>query len=116
MLTLAHDVRVMRADRGFFCLPEIDLGMPLAPGMTAIVKARLPGAVAHEAVVTGRRYGGEDAARLGIVAEAVAEDDVLPRAIELAAAQAGRAGSNLAVLKRGLYGDVLPVLEEGALR
>ena len=26
MLALAHDRRVMRADRGWFCLPEIDLG------------------------------------------------------------------------------------------
>ena len=27
MLALAHDRRVMRSDRGWFCLPEIDLGM-----------------------------------------------------------------------------------------
>jgi enoyl-CoA hydratase/carnithine racemase len=54
-------MRVMRADRGFFCLPEVDLGLSFAPGMSALVRARLAPAVAHEAMTTGRRYGGEQA-------------------------------------------------------
>jgi enoyl-CoA hydratase/carnithine racemase len=41
MWALAHDMRVMRADRGFFCLPEVDLGLTFAPGMTALIRARL---------------------------------------------------------------------------
>jgi enoyl-CoA hydratase/carnithine racemase len=115
MLTLAHDARVMRGDRGYFCIPEVDLGMPLAPGMAGIIRGRLPIGVAHEAILTGRRYGGDQAAELGIVDEAVAVDQVLPRAIERAAEQAGRAGPILATLKRGLYADLVPVLEAGAL-
>lgn len=31
LLALAHDYRVMRADRGFFCLPEIDLRLAFPP-------------------------------------------------------------------------------------
>ncbi|MFL5839604.1 MAG: enoyl-CoA hydratase-related protein, partial [Thermoleophilaceae bacterium] len=34
MLALAHDWRVMRADRGFFCLPEADINIPFTPGMS----------------------------------------------------------------------------------
>ena len=41
MLALAHDLRVMRADRGFWCLPEADIGIPFATGMSALIQARL---------------------------------------------------------------------------
>ncbi|MEZ5179747.1 MAG: enoyl-CoA hydratase/isomerase family protein [Acidimicrobiales bacterium] len=58
MLAIAHDVRVMRSDRGYWCLPEVDLGMPFTPGMNALIPARLPAMTAHEAMVTGRRYTG----------------------------------------------------------
>src|SRR5436305_155137 len=36
MLALAHDWRLMRADRGFFCLPEADINIPFTPGMSAL--------------------------------------------------------------------------------
>ena len=29
MFSLAHDFRVMRADRGYWCLPEADINLPL---------------------------------------------------------------------------------------
>jgi enoyl-CoA hydratase/carnithine racemase len=38
MLALAHDIRIMRDDRGFLCLPEVDLHMPFTPGMNAIIR------------------------------------------------------------------------------
>ncbi|WP_234401850.1 enoyl-CoA hydratase-related protein, partial [Thermobifida halotolerans] len=61
MLSLAHDFRVMRADRGFWCLPEADINIPFTPGMSALIQARLAPQTAHEAMVTARRYGGHDA-------------------------------------------------------
>ena len=38
MLTLSHDARVMRADRGFWCLPEVDIHIPFTPGMSALIQ------------------------------------------------------------------------------
>ncbi len=113
MLAMAHDARVMRADRGYWCLPEADMGVPLAPGMTQLIAAKLPIATAHAAVVTGRRWGGEEAVGAGIVDEAVAEDQVLARAVEAAAAQAG--GQATAVLRVGLYGPLLDTLDRAEL-
>src|SRR4051794_6110677 len=81
MLALAFDQAVMREDRGYFCLPEAALGLPFTPGMNALITARLNPPVAHEAMVTARRYGGHEALAAGIVAETAAEADVLVRAV-----------------------------------
>jgi enoyl-CoA hydratase/carnithine racemase len=110
MLALAHDERIMRADRGFFCLPEVDIKIPFTPGMSALIASRLPVATAHEVMTTGRRYGGEDAALAGIVEEAVGEEEVLPRAIERAAALAGKDPATLQTIKQRLYQDALAAL------
>jgi len=55
MLTCGFDMRLMRADRGYWCLPEVDLGLPLTDPMFAVVSARLPHATLHESIVTGHR-------------------------------------------------------------
>ena len=41
VLRARHDHLVMREDRGYFCLPEIDLGIPFPEGVTELVAARL---------------------------------------------------------------------------
>jgi enoyl-CoA hydratase/carnithine racemase len=112
MLAVAHDFRVMRADRGFFCLPEVDINIPFTAPMAALIQARLSKAAAHEAMTTGRRYGGADAAAAGIVDDAVGEDEVLPRAIERAAALAGKDGATLAAIKEGMYAEALKLLRD----
>ena len=113
MLALAHDLRVMRADRGYFCLPEIDLatGRPLTPAMVALVAARLPAQTFHEAITTGRRYGGQDAAASGIVQHALPEDELLAGALSLASEQADRDPETRRSLKRALYRRALAALE-----
>jgi enoyl-CoA hydratase/carnithine racemase len=110
MLTLAHDFRVMRADRGFWCLPEVDIGLPFSPGMSALVQARLTPQTAHEAMVTGRRYGGTDALAAGLVDAAVAEDAVRDTALELARGLTGKAGDTLGTIKARMYAPVLAAL------
>ena len=110
MLALAHDARVMRADRGYFCLPEVDIAIPFTPGMAALIQARVPQPAQHEAMTTGRRYGGAQAQQSGIVDEAVAEDAVLTTALERAGALTGKAGPTLGAIKEGMYAGALRLL------
>ena len=107
MLALAHDFRVMRADRGFFCLNEVDIGLSLHPGMVALVRHRLAAGVVRDVVLTGTRFGGAEARERGIVNEAVPADQVLPRAIERAATLAAKDRQTYAALKRGINADLL---------
>ena len=110
MLALAHDIRVMRADRGFFCLPEVDIGLPFTSGMSALIQAKLIAPVAHEAMTTGRRYGGTDAAAARIVDVAVPEDDVRSVAVERARAAGGKQAETLGTIKTGLYSTAAALL------
>jgi enoyl-CoA hydratase/carnithine racemase len=112
MLALAHDQRVMRADRGFFCLPEVDIRIPFTHGMNALIAARLSKRSAHEAMTTGRRYGGVDAQAAGIVDHAVEEQRVLAQAVELAAGLAGKDPATLGAIKRRLYEAPLAALRD----
>src|SRR4051812_3515540 len=112
MLPLAHDWRVMRADRGFFCLPEADINIPFTPGMSALIQAKLTPAAASTAMVGAQRFGGEAAAEAGLVDSAVGEDVVRPAAVALAAANAGKQGATLATIKRRMYAPVLATLAD----
>ena len=112
MLSLAHDFRVMRADRGFWCLPEAEINIPFTPGMSALIQARLTPQTAHAAMTTARRYGGRDALAAAIVDRAVDEDAVRPAAIEIARAQAGKAGPALGTIKARMYRAVLDGLRD----
>lgn len=112
MLALACDERIMREDRGYFCLPEVDIRIPFTPGMDALIKARLTPQVAHEAMTTGRRYGGPDALAAGIAQQAVAEDAVVPAAIARAAELAEKDPTTLATIKQRLYAPALMTLRD----
>jgi enoyl-CoA hydratase/carnithine racemase len=114
MLALAHDWRVMRADRGFFCLPEADIDIPFTPGMNDLIRAKVTPQTATEAMVGARRYGGEDAKAAGLVDATATEDEVLARAVELAAAHAGKQGPTLATIKERLYAPVLATLRDAS--
>ena len=40
-ISLACDYRVMRADRGWFCISEVDVGVPIGPPMTNLLKSKV---------------------------------------------------------------------------
>jgi enoyl-CoA hydratase/carnithine racemase len=84
MLATAHDIVIMREDRGFWCLPEVDLGLPLTSTMFEVVAAHLPGATLRESLLTGRRFPGTEALSAGIAHELASQDSVVPRAMERA--------------------------------
>lgn len=111
-LSLGHDFRVMRTERGYWCMPEIDMKSPLHPGMTAIIEARVPRQTAHELIVTGTRYTAEAALAKSIVDHAVPEDRVVPQACEIAAQYAAKADPAMTALKKGMYPHTLEALAQ----
>lgn len=110
LLAFAFDERVMRADRGFLCLPEVDIGVGLTPGLARLAAVRTTPRVAVGTILQGRRYGGEEAVAAGLAEAAVPLENVRATAVERAAALTGKAGPTLGVVKRNLYADVVEAL------
>ena len=109
MLASAHDQVIMRADRGYWCLPEVDLGLPLTPAMYAVLAAHLPASTLAHAALTGRRYSGPEALAAGIATESVPEDAVVARAVDIASGLAGKDRNVLRVHKKLLYGQAISI-------
>jgi hypothetical protein len=68
--------------------------------------------VAHEAMTTSRRYGGQEALAAGIADRTADEQSVRTAAAELAAAQAAKAGPALGTIKSRLYAPVVAALRD----
>ncbi|MEI8147782.1 MAG: enoyl-CoA hydratase/isomerase family protein [Actinomycetes bacterium] len=111
MLSLTADYRIMRSDRGYWCLNEVDINMFLPPNMADVVLARMPKNSALEAMNTARRYSAAEAKEAGIV-EAIAEgDDVLAKALEYAAMIALKNRRGIATHKEYIFGDLARQLQ-----
>lgn len=84
LISCAFDYRVMREDRGFWCMNEAEIGLALDERLWSILTNRLPKATAVVAATTARRFPAPDALRLGIIEEMAGEDVLLTRATDVA--------------------------------
>jgi enoyl-CoA hydratase/carnithine racemase len=110
MLGIAHDFRVMRVDRGYFCFPEVDIHIPFSPGMAALIQAKLTPGAAVEAMTTGRRYGGADAEAIGLVTATAPQGEVTSAAVDLATALKGKDPGTLRAIKSTMFASVTAAL------
>ncbi|HVB19220.1 MAG TPA: enoyl-CoA hydratase/isomerase family protein [Acidimicrobiales bacterium] len=89
LLSCAFDTRVMRVDRGYWCMNEAEIGLALDRTLFSILEHRLPRATAIDAAITARRFSAPEAKSLGIVEHVADAEDVLGRAVEIAQTYAG---------------------------
>jgi enoyl-CoA hydratase/carnithine racemase len=111
MLGIAHDFRVMRSDRGYYCFPEADIQIPFTEGMAALIQAKLTPAAALEAMTTARRYGGPDAEAIGLVTATAPEGKVTAAAVDLAAGLKGKHAPTLKAIKSTMFSAVTAALQ-----
>jgi len=107
MSALCHDVRVMRADRGFLCANEMQLGMRIPDPELALFRHKLPLPIFFETVQLARRWTGPSALQAGIVQQTCEVDGLLEKCLELAGQLAPLAANreNYGGQKESIYGE-----------
>tara|TARA_B100002049_G_scaffold67526_1_gene48999 strand:- start:72 stop:734 length:663 start_codon:yes stop_codon:yes gene_type:complete len=83
-LASVMDFRLMRADRGWFAFTEIDVKIPPSPRLYLMADLLPNKQAVRELLLTGRRVGGDEAQKLGLVDESHLQEKLLPRAMEFA--------------------------------
>ncbi|MEV3903272.1 enoyl-CoA hydratase-related protein [Mycobacterium sp. NPDC050551] len=110
MLAVAHDYRVMRDDRGYFCFPEVDIRIPFTPGMAALIQAKLPPQTAVTAMTTGHRYGGREALAAALVDDTAPEAGIVEAAAQRLQPILGKDPGTLGAIKTTMYAAVSEAL------
>ncbi len=77
IMACACDFRFMKADRGFFCFPEVDINIPFLPGMLAILKKAIPRYKLEEMVLSGKRCGAAELERDRVLVKACENEEAL---------------------------------------
>ena len=77
ILSCACDFRFMKSDRGYFCFPEVDLGIPFLPGMVAFVRKAVPEYQFNNMKLTGKRVGAEELAAHHVIEKACPDADTV---------------------------------------
>ncbi len=98
ILACACDFRLMLSGRGFFCFPEVDVGVPFMPSMIKFVSRIMPPQVFNELLLTGRRVVAEEMVDMGFAVKACADKQTL---IEEAVAYAATFEK-----KRGIFSEM----------
>lgn len=107
MMALCHDVRIMRADRGFICANEVQLGMRIPEPELALFRHKIPMNAFFETVQLSRRWTGPDALDAGIIQQTASLEALRETAMEKAR-QLAPLGANREIYggqKERLYGE-----------
>ncbi len=112
IMSCACDFRFMRADRGFFCFPEVDINIPFMPGMQAVVRRALPEYKFAEMALMGKRVGGAEAEADHIVVKAFPDEASLLSESLTFAQSFAKNRPIFAEMKRRMNKHVIEIIEK----
>jgi enoyl-CoA hydratase/carnithine racemase len=112
IMACACDFRFMKADRGFFCFPEIDINIPFLPGMLAIVRKAMPYYKLEELVLSGKRAGAAELEAHHVIVKACDNEEVLMREALAFAKTFNKKRPIFGEMKKRLYGSIIEIMEK----
>ena len=112
-MALSCDYRIMREDRGWFCVSEVDVGVPVPPAMMGILRGKLPANTARDALLTGKRYTADEAIAAGIADGKAPMENLQEQARALASQLATKEPGIFKTLKQTWFGHMAEALVAG---
>jgi enoyl-CoA hydratase/carnithine racemase len=113
IMSCACDFRFMRQDRGFFCFPEVNLGIPFRNGMNAMIKKAVPMYKLLEMQFSGNRYSATELALHHIIVKACADKEALMSEAMAFAGTFQKKRGIFGELKKRLYKDIIDIIDTG---
>jgi enoyl-CoA hydratase/carnithine racemase len=111
-MACACDFRFMKADRGFFCFPEIDINIPFLPGMLAIVRKAIPGYKLEELVFSGKRTGAAELESHHVIVKACDNEESLMREALAYAKAFNKKRAVFGEMKQRMHRSIIEVMEK----
>ena len=110
MVCCAFDFRFMRSDRGFFCFPEVDLGLPFLPGMIALVEKAIPMYKFEEMKYMGKRLTAQECEEHHIIRKACHINDLMDEVLTFAKGLNKRRDI-IREMKKGMYSYIVHIMD-----
>jgi enoyl-CoA hydratase/carnithine racemase len=111
IMSCACDFRFMRSDKGFFCFPEVNLGIPFRAGMNAFIKKAVPMYKLVEMQLTGNRYTAKEMEAHHVILKACEDQaDLMAQALAFAKTFKKKRGI-FGELKKRLHKEIIEILE-----
>jgi enoyl-CoA hydratase/carnithine racemase len=111
IIACACDFRFMRSDKGFFCFPEVNVGIPLLYGMNAFVKKAVPLYKLVEMQFSGNRYGAPELEKYHIITKACADKAELMKESLAFARMFQKKRGILGEMKKRMYKDIIDIID-----
>lgn len=110
VLAFCFDFRFMRKGRGYLCIPEVDLGIPLLPSFTALMKKAIPMDLVEDMQLTARKLTAEECEARHIIMKACSMDELMSEAVSFAKGL-NKERPIVSKLKNVMHKDILSVME-----
>ncbi len=111
MLAGACDFRFMRSDKGFLCLPEIDLGIQLTPAMIEWMKRIMPYHLFVRMKWSGERMPAAELEKYNVIMKACPDGKETVKAAVEFGKKFNKSRKTLEEMKKRTYKHIIDIME-----
>lgn len=110
ILAGACDFRFMRSDRGYFCLPEIDLGIQFIPSQIEWMRRTIPSHLLIRMQLSGERLVAAELEKYNVILKACQNYEETIKEAVAYGRTFNKSRINMAEMKRRIYQHILNVI------